>query len=120
MMSEYTFIANRCYASHERLSRVSLSSSRGDSHPPAPDPDVTVSRHPTPVTQPSRNRSAGSVGGDCDLPPASSPGPSSPLVHRIRTAEQVRAALQTNAAIESALAETSAINLELLRRGLLS
>ena len=32
-------------------------------------------------------------------------------------AEQVRAAVRTNAAIESALGEISAINLELLRRG---
>lgn len=35
-------------------------------------------------------------------------------------AEQVRAAVRTNAAIESALGEISAINLELLRRGRLS
>jgi hypothetical protein len=35
-------------------------------------------------------------------------------------AEQVRGAVRTNAAIESALAEISAINLELLRRGRLS
>jgi len=35
-------------------------------------------------------------------------------------AEQVRGALRTNAAIESALAEISAINLELLKRGRLT
>jgi len=35
-------------------------------------------------------------------------------------AEQVRGAVRTNAAIESALADISAINLELLRRGRLS
>lgn len=38
----------------------------------------------------------------------------------VELAEQVRGAVRTNAAIESALAEISAINLELLRRGRLS
>lgn len=35
-------------------------------------------------------------------------------------AEQVRGAVRTNTAVESALAEISAVNLELLKRGHLS